>query len=118
MTRLRFHAVACVCGALFLIKLSGCAEAPAAITPQPPKVTVMHPEQRELSNYEEFNGWMAADKTVEVRARVRGHINKVNFTDGQYVKKGDLLFELDPRPFQAEIGAIEDKVRIYEAQKI
>ena len=68
----------------------------------------MHPEQRELSDHEEFNGWMAADKTVEVRARVRGHIQKVNFTDGQYVKKGDLLFELDPRPFQAEIGKARD----------
>jgi len=77
----------------------------------------MHPEQRELSDHEEFNGWMAADKSVEVRSRVRGHIQKVNFTDGQFVKKGDLLFELDPRPFQAEIGRAQDKIRVYEAQK-
>src|SRR4051794_20054731 len=82
----------------------GCESAPKTAAPQAPKVTVMHPEQRELSDYEEFNGWMAADKSVEVRARVRGHIIKVNFTDGQFVKKGDLLFELDPRPFEAEVG--------------
>jgi RND family efflux transporter MFP subunit len=77
----------------------------------------MHPQQRQLADHEEFNGWMAADKTVDVRSRVRGHIIQVNFTDGQYVKKGDLLFELDPRPFEADIGAAEDKVRIYEAQE-
>ena len=87
------------------------------VTPEAPKVTVMHPEQRELSDHEEFNGWMAADETVEVRSRVRGHIQKVNFTDGQYVKKGDLLFELDPRPFQAEIGKASDSRRVFEAQK-
>jgi RND family efflux transporter MFP subunit len=78
----------------------------------------MHPEQREMTDHEEFNGWMAADKMVEVRSRVRGHIIKVNFADGQFVKKGDLLFELDPRPFQAEISKTQDKIRIYEAQKL
>src|SRR5437870_3062758 len=86
-----------------LISNFGCETPPPPLAPQPPKVTVMHPEQRELSDHEEFNGWMAADKSVEVRARVKGHINKIHFKDGQFVKKGDLLFELDPRPFQAEI---------------
>jgi RND family efflux transporter MFP subunit len=95
----------------------GCGSTPPAVTPEAPRVTVMHPEQRQLTDYEEFNGWMAADKTVDVRARVRGHITKVNFTDGQYVKKGDLLFELDPRPFQAEIGKATDSLKIFEAQK-
>src|ERR1041384_5004218 len=117
MVRLQIALTSCLLGAFLLIGVTGCGEAPAAVAPQPPIVSVMHPEQRELTDHEEFNGWMAADKSVEVRSRVRGHIKKVNFTDGQYVKKGDLLFELDPRPFQAEIGAIADKVRIYEAQK-
>ena len=89
---------------IVLLLLAGCKPETIVVAPEAPRVSVMHPEQRELSDHEEFNGWMAADKTVEVRARVRGHIQKVNFTDGQYVKKGDLLFELDPRPFQAEIG--------------
>jgi RND family efflux transporter MFP subunit len=95
----------------------GCASEPATIAPEAPKVTVMRPVQRELSDHEEFNGWMAADQTVEVRSRVRGHIHKVYFTDGAYVKKGDPLFELDPRPFQAEIGKARDNLRIFEAQK-
>jgi multidrug efflux system membrane fusion protein len=76
----------------------------------------MHPVHRELSDHEEFNGWMAADQTVEVRARVRGHIQKIAFTDGQYVKKGDLLFELDPRPFEKEIGKASDSRKVLEAQ--
>ncbi len=95
----------------------GCEAPPPTATPQPPKVSVMHPEQRELSDHEEFNGWMAADKSVEVRARVKGHIKKIHFADGQYVKKGDLLFELDPRPFEAEIARAKDSMKVYEAQK-
>lgn len=98
--------------------MTGCAKAPAAVPPEAPKVTVMHPEQRELSDHEEFNGWMVADKSVEVRARVKGHIKKIHFTDGAYVKKGELLFELDPRPFEAEINKSKDSLKVYEAQKV
>ena len=78
----------------------------------------MQPEQRELSDHEEFNGWMGADHTVEVRSRVKGHIKKIHFSNGQYVKAGDLLYELDPRPFQAEIGKAGDDLKVYEAQKV
>jgi membrane fusion protein, multidrug efflux system len=106
----------CPLAVILAVVLSGCSEEPT-IAPEAPKVTVMHPEQRELSDHEEFNGWMAADKSVEVRSRVKGHIKKIHFTDGQYVKKGDLLFELDPRPFQAEIDRMQNNLKIYEAQK-
>ena len=96
---------------------AGCEQQTVVVTPQAPRVSVMTPEKRQLSDHEEFNGWMAADSTVEVRSRVRGHIQKVYFTDGQYVHKGDLLFELDPRPFQAEIGKSQDTLKVYQAQK-
>jgi RND family efflux transporter MFP subunit len=98
--------------------MAGCKEPPAAVAPEPPKVTVVHPEQRELSDTEEFNGWTAADHVVEVRARVKGHIKKIHFTNGQYVKHGDLLYELDPRPFEAEIGRATDSLKVFEAQKV
>jgi RND family efflux transporter MFP subunit len=104
--------------ALLSLAVAGCSEPPPAVAPQPPKVTTIHPEQRELSDHEEFNGWMAADQIVEVRARVKGHIKKIHFENGQYVKKGDLLFELDPRPFQAEIDRARNNLKIYEAQKV
>jgi len=76
----------------------------------------MHPVQQELTNSVEFNGWMQPDRVQEVRARVRGHIMKVHFTDGQIVKKGDLLFEIDPRPFQASLEAAKAHVKSAEAQ--
>jgi RND family efflux transporter MFP subunit len=113
----RHHVSASLVLAAIALFFVGCQEPPPAIAPEAPKVAVMHPEQREISDQEEFNGWMAADKTVEVRSRVRGHIINVNFVDGQYVKKDDLLFELDPRPFQAEIGKASDSLRVYQAQK-
>jgi RND family efflux transporter MFP subunit len=104
--------------ALLALAVPGCKEPPLATAPEPPKVTVVNPEPRELSDHEEFNGWIAADQLVEVRARVKGHIKKIHFTNGQYVKKGDLLFELDPRPFQAEIGKASDSLKVYQAQKV
>jgi RND family efflux transporter MFP subunit len=108
----------CVLSGILCVLSVGCEEPPEAEAPPPPKVTVLRPEQRQLSDHEEFNGWMDADKRVEVRSRVKGHIYKLHFENGQYVKKGDLLFELDPRPFQAEVGKAEDTLKVYEAQKV
>jgi RND family efflux transporter MFP subunit len=79
---------------------------------------VRHPEKRQLTDFEEFNGWLEPDRMVEVRARVRGHIMKVNFTDGEIVKKGQTLFVLDPREFDATIGRAEDKVAVYQAKYV
>jgi RND family efflux transporter MFP subunit len=70
----------------------------------------MQPEQRETVNNLEFNGWLQANKVQEVRSRVRGHVAKVHFTDGQTVKKGDPLFEIDPRPFQTVLDAAKAQV--------
>jgi len=102
---------------LWLPFLCGCTPVVAEPKPEPPKVTVAHPESRSLVDYDEYNGWTDASETVEVRARVRGHIDKVNFTDGQFVKTGDLLFELDPRPFQSEIDRAQEQVAIAQAQQ-
>jgi RND family efflux transporter MFP subunit len=101
---------------LLLVFAAGCAETPPIAEPPPPKVTVQHPEERELVDYDRYNGWMQASDTVEVRSRVRGHIRAVHFTDGQSVNKGDLLFELDPRPFEAEIGRASDQLAVDQAQ--
>jgi len=103
---------------VILLSLIGCTSEPPPPTPEAAKVSVQHPAHRTLTDYEEFNGWMAPDQKVEVRARVRGHIKKIHFTDGQIVKKGALLFELDPRPFEADVGRDKDKLRVFEAQKI
>jgi RND family efflux transporter MFP subunit len=97
--------------------LIGCSgNAPPAGSAEAPKVSVMHPVSEKLTNSEEFNGWMQPDKSVEVRSRVRGHIKKVYFKDGGSVKKGDPLFEIDPRPFQASLDAAKAQVRSEGAQ--
>ena len=62
---------------------------------------VSKPLSRVVTDYFEFPGQTAAIGEVEVRARVTGYLIKVNFEDGQDVKKGDLLYEIDPRPYQA-----------------
>ncbi|MBL8793560.1 MAG: efflux RND transporter periplasmic adaptor subunit [Planctomycetia bacterium] len=102
------------CLLLALLGLVGCSST-SAPPPEAPKASVRHPERRELIDFAEFNGWLQADETQEVRARVRGHIHKVHFTNGQMVKKGDLLFELDPRPFQAALDAAKGQMSTAEA---
>lgn len=102
---------------LFLTAGIGCSKKTEAPPPAPPKVTVGHPQQRTLVDEDNYNGWLEAAETVEVRSRVRGHIAKVAFTDGQIVKRGDLLFQLDPRPFEAEVGRARDELKIFQAQK-
>ncbi len=68
----------------------------------PISVAVSYPVEREVTDYADFTARTAAVDSVEVRARVWGYLKKVNFKEGALVKKGDVLFELDPRPYQAE----------------
>lgn len=96
--------------------LLGCAKAPEPLPTAPPRVTVQHPIQRDELDYNEYNGWADASATVEVRSRVRGHIKEVLFKDGQFVKVGDKLFELDREPFEAEYLVASSKVGVAEAQ--
>jgi len=95
---------AVILGVLGPLAIAGCERAAATSgPPAPPKVTVGRPEVRTIVDEDEYGGWLRAAKTVEVRSRVRGHIDKVHFLDGDFVDKGQLLFELDPRPFQVQI---------------
>src|SRR5436305_7203737 len=97
-------------GLVFLAgALAGCTPPPVAETPPPP-VTVSQPLTREIVDKDDYDGRIAAVETVEVRARVRGHLVKVNFQDGQVVEKGTPLFEIDPRPYQAALdGALAQR---------
>ena len=71
-----------------------------------------------MTDEDDYNGWLAAFKTLEVRSRVRGHIQSIHFKDGDIVTKGQLLFQLDPRPFQVEIDRATANARALDAQKI
>ena len=100
----------------FVVFGGGCDHETPRAQPPPPKVSVASPQTRQLTEYDDYNGWIASPHEVDVRARVRGHIVKIHFTDGDIVKEGQLLFELDPRPFQQEIDRSEEQVKIFTAQ--
>jgi RND family efflux transporter MFP subunit len=95
--------------------LSGCdSSLPVAETPPPP-VSVSQPLVREVIDQDDYEGRIDAVENVDVRARVRGHLVKVNFQDGQFVKEGDLMFEIDPRPYQAALDAAKAQLAAADA---
>ncbi len=71
---------------------------------QTPAVSVARPEVRQITDWDEYTGRLAAVGEVEVRARVSGYLDRVAFTDGAMVEAGDLLYVIDPRPFQAALA--------------
>jgi RND family efflux transporter MFP subunit len=86
-------------------------------TPSPPKVRVSQPLVREVSDYVVFSGQVDAPVRVELRPRVGGMLDKVLCQPGQEVKKGDLLFVVDPRPYQAELDRAEAEVARARARR-
>ena len=112
MTRLwRFAAVYGVTGALACV--SACTKsAPQAAAP--PEVSVAQVIEKPVKDWDEFTGRLQAVETVEIRPRVSGYIDKVAFTEGGLVKSGDLLFIIDPRPYQAEYGRAAADVKRFK----
>src|SRR6266851_7371625 len=95
--------------------LSGGAISPTLAQATPaPAVTVSPPLQREVTEWDQFTGQFAAVDYVEIRARVSGYLTEIHFQDGEIVKKGDLLFVIDPRPF--EIARDSAEAHIAQAQ--
>jgi RND family efflux transporter MFP subunit len=80
--------------------LSACGNSQPQGGPPPPAVTVAEPVKRTVIDFDEYVGRFVAINSVEVRARVSGYLDAVNFKDGQLVKQGELLFSIDKRPFQ------------------
>jgi RND family efflux transporter MFP subunit len=91
--------------AALVLLLAGCSESPQkqASAPPPPTVTVAKPTKRVVVDQDEYVGRFVAIDSVEIRARVSGYLDRIDFTDGQMVKQGDLLFTVDKRPFQTTL---------------
>jgi RND family efflux transporter MFP subunit len=83
--------------------LSGCDSKPTATAPAPPPVTVSKPLQKTITEWDEYTGRFEAVATVEVRARVSGFIDSIDFHEGQLVKQGDLLLVIDQRPYKLAV---------------
>jgi RND family efflux transporter MFP subunit len=97
--------------------LMGCARAPAEALPAAPvTVTVGYPVEGDVTDNADFTARLAAVDSVEVRAHVWGYLDRVNFKEGALVQKGDVLFELDSRPYQALLNQAKAKVAQDEAQ--
>jgi RND family efflux transporter MFP subunit len=83
--------------------------------PPPPEVVVGRPIERDVIEYLRYTGTVEASETVDLRARVSGFLEKVNFKPGQKVKTGDVLFEIDKRQYAATVAQAEANLRGQEA---
>uniref|UniRef100_A0A7C1X902 Efflux RND transporter periplasmic adaptor subunit n=1 Tax=Pseudomonas graminis TaxID=158627 RepID=A0A7C1X902_9PSED len=98
--------------ALTLVVISACGRAPeATVAPAAAKVNVAKVIEQPVNEWDEVTARLESPETVQVRPRVSGQIDSVAFTDGALVKKGDLLFQIDPRPFEAEVHRLEAQLQ-------
>ncbi len=104
--------------ALLLGLSAGCghpatqAQMPA---PKPPEVTVEMPVSTVITDYEDFTGRTMAQPQIEIRPHVTGYLDKIYFKEGADVKAGDMLYEIDPRPYQAEVDRAQGNLTQAEA---
>jgi RND family efflux transporter MFP subunit len=98
-----------------LLLIGGCGKPGGSAQSAPaPEVSVAQVLEKRVKDWDEFTGRLQAVETVEIRPRVSGYIDKVAFTEGSQVKRGDLLFVIDPRPYQAEYDRAAADVKRYK----
>lgn len=105
ISRLRWFSFLGMCA----VAISGCGKNAAGppTAPPPPKVTVVKPVTFPVQKYFEYNGYLEAVATNEIRARVKGFLNEVHFKDGVEVEEKTLLYTIDPRQYQANVAKSE-----------
>jgi len=123
LPRLRRHPVLLAAGLLsvsaagfFIVSSTRSTAAEPAPAPTAPRVTVATVEQKLVTDFEELTGHVDATETVELRARVSGHLESVNFEAGQQVNKGDVLFTIDPRWYQAQFDLATAQAELAERE--
>ena len=105
------------CSLISASLIIGCTRNPAKVAPPEPSVLpVSLPVEREVTDYVEFTGRTNAVQSVDIRPRVTGYLVKISFKEGADVKAGDVLFEIDPRPYQAQLDQATGLVTLYQAQ--
>jgi RND family efflux transporter MFP subunit len=105
--------IAAVAAVIFLI---GCRQKPNATTPPPPIVEVAAVTQADVPIYHEWIGVLDGLVNAQIRAQVTGYLLTQNYNEGDAIKKGDLLFEIDPRPFQAALDQAKGLLAQAEAR--
>jgi RND family efflux transporter MFP subunit len=112
----RPHAVVLTGFAFALLVFSGCKKAPPVQQQGPLPVNVITAVEREVVEWDEFTGRIEAVESVDIRPRVSGYITEIHFKAGALVNKGDLLFVIDPRPYQADLDRAAANVEQAQAQ--
>ena len=95
--------------------LLGCGGQPETVAPPPPEVTVATPTQRDVTIVHEFVGTTQARESVEIRARVQGYLEKMTYEPSSFVRKGSLLFVIEPEPYQAQRDRADAGLKAAEA---
>ncbi len=100
----RLFQIGC-CAAVAAVLIAGCRQGNKFVEPPPPTVTVAHPIERPVADSIEFVGSTQATVTVDLRARVPGYLERIEFKDGSNVKAGDLLFVIEQAPYKLSLAS-------------
>ena len=101
---------ACASGICVGLSLTACEQNNQYAAPPPPKVIVAAPIERQVSRYFESTGNTAAVNSVDLVARVQGFVQAISYTDGDFVKKGNSLFTIEPQPYRLKVDAAKASV--------
>ncbi len=101
---------------LAAVATAGCGHAPEQSAARPVVVRVVSVQEKKVTDYVSFTGRTAAVESVDVRARVTGYLDSIDFKPGEEVKKGQRLFKIDPRPYQAALDQATGQVSLTAAQ--
>ncbi|HEV3185845.1 MAG TPA: efflux RND transporter periplasmic adaptor subunit, partial [Xanthobacteraceae bacterium] len=93
--------------ALAALLLAACGQQNRYVAPPPPKVTIAHPVQQPVTEYLEVTGNTAPVNQVDLVARVQGFLQEIHYKDGDTVKKGTVLFTIEPEPYQAKVDQMK-----------
>jgi membrane fusion protein, multidrug efflux system len=110
------HFALLLSGLALLPASPGCARKSQQVAPsEPPALPVSQPVSREVTDFVDFTGRTDAVEAVDIRPRVSGYLVKMPFKEGAEVRKGDLLFEVDPRPYQAQLDQAKAQLELNKA---
>jgi membrane fusion protein, multidrug efflux system len=109
------HTLGGVLALAMMLLIGGCKDAAkVAAAPEPPEVEVTQVVQKDVPIYSEWVGTTVGYVTAQIRARITGYLMSQNYTEGSFVKTGDVLFRIDPRPYQATVD--QDEANLGQAQ--
>ena len=99
-----------VCAILLIALATGCSQDTSAANPAPPGVEVVEVQQKDVPIYSEWIGTLDGLVNADIKAQVPGYLQKQDYTEGSFVRKGQLLFQIDPRPFQAALDQAQGQL--------